>query len=101
MLPGSNHDTNVFFNTAVETCPLPDLLFSLVHHSFHAAPTDESNKGQSNAADILEEEQKKQEAHDGSLWWHGMFVKAGRMGDMAADVQADSKPQVCAFLSLD
>ena len=33
-----------------------------------------------------------------SLWWHGMFVKAGRMGNMAADVQAGSKPEVSAFL---
>lgn len=65
----------------------------------HAAPADQSNEEQSNAADTLEEEQKEQEGHDGSLWWHGMFVKAGRMGNMAADVQAGSKPEVRAFFT--
>lgn len=64
-----------------------------------AAPADQSNEQQSNAADTLEEEQKEREAHDGSLWWHGMFVKAGRMGNMAADVQAGSKPEVRAILT--
>ena len=70
-------------------------------NAFHAAPTDESNEGQSNAADTLEQEQEEQEANDGSLWWHGMFVKAGRMGNMAADVQAGSKPEVSAFFMQD
>lgn len=30
-----------------------------------------------------------------------MFVKAGRMGNMAADVQAGSKPEVSAFFMQD
>ena len=43
------------------------------------------------------EEQEERKAQDGSLWWHGMFVKAGRMGNMAAEVQAGSKPEVRAL----
>ena len=68
-------------------CPGFDLIF---------VPTGQSSEGQSKDAGAPEE-QEEREAQDGSLWWHGMFVKAGRMGNMASDVKAGSKPEVCAF----
>ena len=30
---------------------------------------------------------------DGSLWWHGMFTRAGRMGNMASDIRSDGQEQ--------
>lgn len=61
-----------------------------------APSADQGSEGQSNEA-RTSKEQEEQKAQDGSLWWHGMFVRAGRMGNMAADVQAGSKPEVCAL----
>lgn len=63
----------------------------------HSVITGQSSEEQSHEAGAIEE-QEEQEAQDGSLWWHGMFVKAGRMGNMASEVQTNSKHEVCLCL---
>ena len=52
----------------------------------------QNSEGQSQEAAAPEE--VAQEPQDGSLWWHGMFVKAGRMGNMASESQVVSKDKV-------
>ncbi len=49
------------------------------------------SEGQS--AQPVEAEEEAQEPQDGSLWWHGMFIRAGRMGNMASDVRPDGQEQ--------
>lgn len=38
-------------------------------------------------------EEEAPEVQDGSLWWHGMFTRAGRMGNMASDIRSDGQEQ--------
>ncbi len=49
------------------------------------------SEGQS--AQPAEAEEEAPEPQDGSLWWHGMFIRAGRMGNMASDVRPDGQEQ--------
>lgn len=49
------------------------------------------SEGQS--AQPVEAEEEAPEPQDGSLWWHGMFIRAGRMGNMASDVRSDGQEQ--------
>ncbi|DBA89430.1 TPA: hypothetical protein ACH3X1_004065 [Trebouxia sp. C0004] len=48
---------------------------------------------ESQSAQPVEVEEEAPEPQDGSLWWHGMFIRAGRMGNMASDVRPDGQEQ--------
>ncbi len=49
--------------------------------------------GEGQSAQPAEAEEEAPEPQDGSLWWHGMFIRAGRMGNMASDVRPDGREQ--------
>ena len=51
------------------------------------------NHSEGQSAQPVEAEEEALEPQDGSLWWHGMFIRAGRMGNMASDVRPDGREQ--------
>ncbi len=51
------------------------------------------NRSEAQSAQPVEAEEEAPEPQDGSLWWHGMFTRAGRMGNMASDVRSDGQEQ--------
>jgi len=51
------------------------------------------NRSEAQSAQPVEAEEEAPEPQDGSLWWHGMFTRAGRMGNMASDVRPDGQEQ--------
>ncbi|KAL0019423.1 hypothetical protein WJX79_001432 [Trebouxia sp. C0005] len=51
------------------------------------------NRSEGQSAQPVDVEEEAWEPQDGSLWWHGMFIRAGRMGNMASDVRSAGQEQ--------
>ena len=65
----------------------------LVHQDETCSCIVAADRNERQSAQPVEAEEEAPEPQDGSLWWHGMFIRAGRMGNMASDVRSDGQEQ--------
>lgn len=65
----------------------------LVHQDEICSCIVAANRNEGQSAQPVEAQEEAPEPQDGSLWWHGMFIRAGRMGNMASDVRSDGQEQ--------